>query len=494
MTALVANALGTILYASDDNLNQITALAISPSGQLIKGASTPGPKSGPLSHDVAIASRTAGDETAGNVFSSYFANANTGVYQYAPSPLPNSYLIPLAANNPLQFLPGIPSTANSCAYFTIGTKAQKHCWSRLSGMAFDADGDLWVNSVTSSDNGTFEFSPTGSPMNFVPDIIPGSKQFPVGLTIAPVTDPSFPGQVLIANFRSPSVNKIDPSTCTNQPTSPVGTSPGTCTETVFISYPPKGITHEPKYIAYNQSCPNQDNDGFVEICKQSNSSFPVSGIFDFIATAPYFSTGTIAVPVGECSGAIQVPSGTVTLTEAPQIGIAISDFTAISYDLLGATVNQLLKWTAPDLSATVNVVAGDVAQETLATVTDYEAPPGQLKICKIAGPGVTVGTEFSFTVAADGNQDTVSIEAGPPAQGGFCELAGTFEVNTPVTITEKAQSRYFVSSITVNPANRGSKFNSNSVVATIADGITEVDFTNTTTKQPVPQPLPTPIR
>ena len=135
--------------------------------------------------------------------------------------------------------------------------------------------------------------------------------------------------------------------------------------------------------------------GYVEICKASNTQFPPPpGLYDFTATAPFFSSGTIEVPLGECSGAVQVPSGTVTLTETPTIGVAVSNVTAYAYDGLGHYVDELESWIEPDLYATVGVMTGDLAQETLATFTNYAASPGQLKICKIAGTPQVEGQVF----------------------------------------------------------------------------------------------------
>src|SRR5260370_20435376 len=80
--------------------------------------------------------------------------------------------------------------------------------------------------------------------------------------------------------------------------------------------------------------------------------------------------------------------------------------------------------------------AGDTSTQTLVTYTNYEAPAGQLKICKIAGTGVKVGTPFSFTVTPS-TATVPPVEAGPPAEGGFCGLvAGTLPAGTSGTVTE----------------------------------------------------------
>ena len=202
---------------------------------------------------------------------------------------------------------------------------------------------------------------------------------------------------------------------------------------------------------------------------------PRQRIFDFTATAPFFNSGVIEVPVGECSGAIQAPSGTVTLTEAPAIGAQTSVISAYGYNQNGYRVNRLLTSNPAEQTATVSVVEGGVNLETIATFTNYAPPPGSLKVCKIAGQGVVVGTPFTFDITG---LRPIQIEAGPADQGGFCSVVGSFPYNTPETIAEVVPSGISVSNITVTPANRGSDQTLNSVVATIGEGITEVDFTD----------------
>jgi hypothetical protein len=344
-------------------------------------------------------------------------------------------------------------------------------------MAWDASGNLWVarNSLTDHPHdGIFTFDPNGKPLYFTPD----PNGIPFGLAIAPATDPSHPNNIIVANLAG-NVPRIDPASCHG-----TVTAPGICTLSSFISA--AQFSGQPKYPAYYTSCPNPDLNGHVEICKASDPAHPVSGTFDFTATAAFFSSGMIQVPVGYCSGPVEVPaanpSGTVTITETPTIGDLVSSVTAYSYDQQGFYVNQLESWTEPDLYATVGVVPGDVSLETLAIFTNYAASPGQLKICKIAGQGVPVGTgPFRFTVTApQGYRQTYMIDAGPPDQGGYCELAGTFAANTPVTVTENLTltSPYKVSNIAVACNACTYTIQIPSVNTTIGAGITEVDFTN----------------
>ena len=213
-------------------------------------------------------------------------------------------------------------------------------------------------------------------------------------------------------------------------------SDGTFTKTLFIfTGNPIQQSEDGIFVTSQREA---SEPGYVEICKASDPAYPVTGLFTFTATIFTFSSGPITVPVGECSGAIQVPSGNVTITETPVLGVLVDDVTAVAYNSLGQQIPELLAWTEPDLNATVGVQAGDVSLETLATFTNYMVPSdGQLKICKIAGPGVPVGTPFHFTVITlPFSYHQYTVEAGPADQGGYCELAGTFRVNTEAYVYE----------------------------------------------------------
>ena len=223
--------------------------------------------------------------------------------------------------------------------------------------------------------------------------------------------------------------------------------------------------------------------GDIEICKASDPNHPVTGSFTFTATTPGFNSGPIVVPVGQCSGSIQVPSGAVTVAETPKLGVAVSNVTAFAYDELGFYHDELNSWIQPDLHAIVNVMAGDVDEETLVTFTNYAAPPGLLKLCKIAGDPSTLGQVFTFTVTGGGQRHVYMVTAGPPEQGGNCVLAGNFPVNTPVMIAETPKPPFFPSMITVNegqlmPCTPSSVY---CTIVTVIPGITQVTFTNTST-------------
>jgi hypothetical protein len=103
----------------------------------------------------------------------------------------------------------------------------------------------------------------------------------------------------------------------------------------------------------------------------------------------------------------------------------------------------------------------------------YQQNTGILKLCKVAGPGVAVGTQFSFF---DGTS-TVKVPAGP-APGGYCVVdPSIFAVGTSVNVVETIPTGDAVSSIAVNgqPAPNPS---SGTVNLTIGSGVNEVTFTD----------------
>jgi hypothetical protein len=95
---------------------------------------------------------------------------------------------------------------------------------------------------------------------------------------------------------------------------------------------------------------------------------------------------------------------------------------------------------------------------------------GLLKVCKIAGSGVTPGTRFSFSMG--GTSFVV------PA--GYCVQNGLFPVGTVVTITEMFSPSALASAISVLPAGQQGTVDlaAQTVTATVGVGVTEVYFTN----------------
>jgi hypothetical protein len=108
---------------------------------------------------------------------------------------------------------------------------------------------------------------------------------------------------------------------------------------------------------------------------------------------------------------------------------------------------------------------------------NWKGELGQLKLCKVAGVGVPVGTPITFTAGSS----TVAVPAGP-APGGSCKLGPSFPVGTSVAVTETIPAGDTVSSIAVAPAAQlvGTPNLATGVVnVKIGSGVTEVTYTDT---------------
>src|SRR5215510_2959672 len=123
------------------------------------------------------------------------------------------------------------------------------------------------------------------------------------------------------------------------------------------------------------------------------------------------------------------------------------------------------------------------------TTTPSSAPQelGQLKVCKSAGAGVTVGQLFTINV----NNTSYSVPAGP-TDGGYCVLAGQFPINLDVTVQEVIPAGYDVSNIEVKPDRAvNTDVALGKAVVEIGSGVTEVIFTNRASGLPTPTAGPT---
>lgn len=112
-----------------------------------------------------------------------------------------------------------------------------------------------------------------------------------------------------------------------------------------------------------------------------------------------------------------------------------------------------------------------------------------VKICKVAGPGVAVGTPFTFTVGSH----TLTVAAGTAPFGNCGEVTDSkaFIPGANVTVTETVPSGVSVSSIVVNPASElvGSpNLGAGSVTVHLDTGVTEITYTNSHPIDPPPPP------
>jgi hypothetical protein len=122
------------------------------------------------------------------------------------------------------------------------------------------------------------------------------------------------------------------------------------------------------------------------------------------------------------------------------------------------------------LSRTLGIAA---ALWLVAAAATAQQDLGRLKVCKVAGPGVPVGTVFTFT--AD-SAPPFTVVAGP-GPGGFCTVGPTFPVGSVVTVTETLFNGNQVTGITVAPP-RLMFPNGNVATLQIGTGVNELTFTN----------------
>jgi hypothetical protein len=214
--------------------------------------------------------------------------------------------------------------------------------------------------------------------------------------------------------------------------------------------------------------------GQLKICKVAGLGVALGQNFIIKANGTSYT-----VPAGPASqGGYCVVDGTfpigmqVTVQEAPPF----------PYGVLGISVNPASRSAgAPVVSngnGQVTVTIGSGFTEV--TFTNIgSTPSAQLKVCKIAGPGVAVGTNFSFSVlseTAPGSIQIVTVPAGPAEQGGYCVIAGAFQPGTKTTVTELPASGYAVTGMTVNGTAVGSGTPTASLTA--GNGMNAVAFTN----------------
>ena len=143
-------------------------------------------------------------------------------------------------------------------------------------------------------------------------------------------------------------------------------------------------------------------------------------------------------------------------------------------------VERLVSSDLTTRTAVVTIVPGDVSTETIVLFRNKNVVTGEigyLKICKIAGTGVTIGTPFMFHV----DSQAYIVPAG------YCILDGTFLVGTEVTVHDVVPTGYQLTSITVDPSGRLVSLDliNGSVTVMIGTGIT---VTNLPTRhcRPIP--------
>jgi hypothetical protein len=215
--------------------------------------------------------------------------------------------------------------------------------------------------------------------------------------------------------------------------------------------------------------------GVLEICKAAAGDERFSGAFGFKVQGV---DGVVQVPVGYCSLPIKLSPGTVTVTEVERPGYSV-------HSIAAKPEGRLLNWDTEAGTATVQIVAGGEAKQTMLTFTNKVIPKGYLEVCKAKPDRDRLDGFVSFTVVQPGSQpQPVSVRVGA------CSLP--IQLNPGLaTITEVANSGAQLVDIEVTPEDRLESKNlaDRSVTVTIVPGgrstQTMVTFIN---KKKIPPP------
>lgn len=237
---------------------------------------------------------------------------------------------------------------------------------------------------------------------------------------------------------------------------------------------------------------------YVEDYMQSEAIFEVTPNGTVLATIPLsqcpgnlgscdgleYVNGTLVSNRGDGWGPYDVYAlaggtpQTYALIQAPGSATTGIAFDGTYYYVENHSTGQILVYNSAGVYQRAVMLAG--APRNIEDVSvDYAAVPhdsATLKLCKAAGLGVTVGTPFAFNV----NGNPLSIPAGP-LPGGYCVVAGSFALNTPVLVRETGPLGYTLANITVAPATSlvgAPDLLNKRVQLTMGNGATDVTFTN----------------
>jgi len=117
------------------------------------------------------------------------------------------------------------------------------------------------------------------------------------------------------------------------------------------------------------------------------------------------------------------------------------------------------------------------------SLTHYVAC-GIVKGCKVAGPGIAVGKQFTFTHTDPYSSGTATLPAGP-APGGYCQHSDPLPIGSIMAIKENIPAGDEVSSIVVTPASQIAvppNLSAGTVSVKVGSGVTEVRYTNKSLK------------
>jgi len=208
---------------------------------------------------------------------------------------------------------------------------------------------------------------------------------------------SVPPQQQVANVKG------DNTTIRSQTlvTAPTGSTNGSYKVAITVKTNANVLTFDDEPIGPTQR-------GTLEICKSSGGDPFISGSYSFTVTdstgAVIPATAPLTIPVGQCSGPIDVAAGNVNVAE-----VNPPDHTFVAGITVSGT-GQLGPFNLANGTATVVVPVNP--GDTLVTFIN-NATTASLKVCKflVPGSGVLAGTTFNFSVSSPG------IPSGPGSTG-----------------------------------------------------------------------------
>ncbi len=213
----------------------------------------------------------------------------------------------------------------------------------------------------------------------------------------------------------------------------------------------------------------------ITICKKAS---PADGtVFPFSRSNGSGALPNFALTSGQCQTFNLANADHLnTITENVPAGWTLSNIscTAASHSgvaIVGANAN-------PAFQPGDTTVKIDLADPGISCTFENTkaANTGMIKLCKVAGPGVTPPMPFTILVAGT----PVIVPAGP-GPGGTCMLGPSFTVNTNVVVDENVPLGYAVTNIDVQPPGRvvvAPNLPPGTVTVQAGSGVTEVTYTN----------------
>ena len=202
----------------------------------------------------------------------------------------------------------------------------------------------------------------------------------------------------------------------------------------------------------------------LKICKVAGTPSLVGTVFSFTANGQ--TVQAVAEPGSGGCALVQMPFTGGTRVDIQE---GITPGTGVS--AIDVSNNRQVPGSVDLNNRKVSVILG--SGETVVTYTDVVVANQLLKVCKNAGPGVTVGTVFHFVINGTQNLDV-------PA--GFCALAGTFAFNSTVSVQEAATAGLSVIGEASDPAVDlvSADLGGRLLKVLVGTGVTEATFTNAT--------------